>query len=160
MRRVLNLKLTDILDYFCILFGALTPKTKKSDRGGPLPVVSSLFGVICCPIQQGGGMKVFPTITPPNSHFSQNFAIFHRPQLPKFQELEAGIEICFTCIMEVYLVKRARSSICTHQAQFWSNFRRSAVPDVCTYLGCVLRSENRARQVYNIFRSQLLTPKT
>ena len=33
MRRVLDLKSTDILDYFCTFFGALTPKTEKSDRG-------------------------------------------------------------------------------------------------------------------------------
>ena len=50
MWRVLDLKSTDILDYFCTFFGALTPKTKNFD-GGPLPVVLSLFGVICCPMQ-------------------------------------------------------------------------------------------------------------
>ena len=33
MRRVLDLKSTDILDYFCTFFGALTPKTKNFDRG-------------------------------------------------------------------------------------------------------------------------------
>ena len=51
MRRALDLKSKDILDYFCTFFGALTPKTKNFDRGGPLPVVLSLFGVICCPMQ-------------------------------------------------------------------------------------------------------------
>ena len=48
MRRVLNLKSTDILDYFCTLFGALTPKTKNSDGGVAIPLKSfnlALFAV-------------------------------------------------------------------------------------------------------------------
>ena len=43
--RVLNLKSTDILDYFCTLFGALTPKTKNSDGGGS---TSRSLGPIWC----------------------------------------------------------------------------------------------------------------
>ena len=37
--------LTDILDYFCTHFGALTPKTKNSDRGVKLPLKSALLAL-------------------------------------------------------------------------------------------------------------------
>ena len=42
--RVLDLKSKDILDYFCTLFGAQTPKTKNSDGGGvAIPLKSDLY---------------------------------------------------------------------------------------------------------------------
>ena len=50
--RVLDLKIKDILDYFCTLFGALTPKTKNSDEGGgQAPVEIYTFDTFCCRIQ-------------------------------------------------------------------------------------------------------------
>ena len=68
----------------------------------------------------GKKMILFPTIRTQHDQFSRKLAIFNGPQLLKFLELEAGIEICFTPTMGAYLAKRASPSMCTHQAQNWS----------------------------------------